>query len=271
MKKFEKTDDTVTSQTDEQPDGPTTEAGSDNRLSSESSDEQQGDQSFSEFDVQNIRDIARLVVHSHSRRQAGRDFIEEAPGLIASRIAKFVPEKSGPAGFDGWTRVVLRNEWIDRLRRVSRSADAMSIALTGHSTDDTYLSPALVDSGIAAVHQTEVHLSWQEAFSDADRAEIESWTATQVIMLLGLSGLWHKLAKHDATESLWSTCLQKCGIAHFPAEALDGVLDRTRRLQIIAEAMGIQPNSAGKQWNRSKALLLRLNFIQLWAPGLEER
>lgn len=180
---------------------------------------------------------------SRSRKQACLDLVAESEGIIVQRLREG-KYRTGKV-FVPWCFRVLRNESIDRFRRLQTDA-------LGHGGPQAS-EPAYVESE-TAVDQNDLLTA---PFSPADMTKIEEMNeAANRLIALCEPQLWRKVADNDPTKwGLWVA--RSGGTLPFPPSGFVGLATQNLRAECLAKALGLTTDAVKKRWFRDCLPVLR--------------
>lgn len=210
--------------------------------------------------VETVRRIAAEVARGGTRTQRD-DFLADAVAEVCGPRAKARPriDLFDPVlgAFEPWVAVTLRNLWRSRVRPGRRRPTAIDPQAVSR-----YATPVIPWGRIVD------HLG--TPFTPPDRIRIDGWPACVRVELLSVSGLHVKLACGGAAGE-WDDYLDVAEPSYgrplarpFPpaeAESAD-CPEPGDRIRLIADALGIRPNTLSQRWKRKQPLLESLDFIR---------
>ncbi len=175
------------------------------------------------------------------------DAIEDAPGDIWAVIDRY------PAGgdFEAWCYSVLRNRWLETVRRDDRRQ-----ARERHPRD-LEVTDATVRKAI------EHAIDATEGFRDADVAVIAGWPHRDRLVLLCLAGLWQKVPGRQ-----WKTWVAEHREQYgnpddpFPPEVLAACEQIAARNAVLAVALNLRRNTLSVLLYRGKHRLADLQYVR---------
>jgi RNA polymerase sigma factor (sigma-70 family) len=193
-----------------------------------------------------IRRVARRVATRFAGPYAA-DLSDEAAGKVWPALKGF---QSG-ASFEAWCYGVLRNYMVDRLRQEQRERAARA-----------RLPP--VDRAPDLQQALERALDRQGRLPEADLATLRAWPLRQRLALLGLTGLWEKVAGEE-----WEAWVGEYR-AHsegdlpdpFPPEHLRQADDVAQRNAILSGALQVPRNTLSVWLFRYKQRLRDLHYVR---------
>lgn len=197
--------------------------------------------------VPTIETVARRV----SCRFGGQwrnDVIADAAGDVWAAITSFPANGS----FEPWCYTVLRNRWLDSVRREQGQQRIAARTATAPRTEPVLRSAV------------ERALDAQEDFGPEDLRQIADWTPRERLVLLSLSGLWRKvphpewarwIAEHRA-------CFGLPDPVSFPPDALSDCDTLRKRNEVLAGALRLKRNTLSVLLYRGKERLRALRYVR---------
>jgi RNA polymerase sigma factor (sigma-70 family) len=198
-----------------------------------------------------IQKIAYRVVNRLSGHQLKSDFVEQAPTYVWERIAQFDAKRG--SRFEAWCATVLCNRLRDWMRRRTAKREVA----TGSDPETLTLIEEVADhSDWAGLLQRA--LDREEAFSESDLARVRTWPLRTRLVVLAVSDLWRKVPAPE-----WETWVEKAGLkAPFPPQVVVNADSVSDRVNVLAECLGMKPNTLSQQWHRGKDRLRDLDYIR---------
>jgi len=214
--------------------------------------------------------VATEVARGGTRTQRD-DFVADAVSEVFGPRAKARPRvelyDSSVGPFEPWVATTLRNLWRSRLR----PGRQRSAAIDPHVVT-RYATPAIPWGRIVD------HLG--TPYSAPDLARIDGFQPCVRVELLSVSGLYVKLAFAesagrwdeylDETEPIYNRPIAR----PFPPAETDSAdcPEPGDRIRLIADALGIRPNTLSQRWKRKHHLLETLDFLrELRAAAIDRR
>lgn len=198
-----------------------------------------------------IQKIAYRVVNRLSGHQLKSDFVEQAPTYVWERIAQFDAKRG--SRFEAWCATVLCNRLRDWMRRRTAKREVA----TGSDPETLTLIEEVADhSDWAGLLQCA--LDREEAFSESDLARVRTWPLRTRLVVLAVSDLWRKVPAPE-----WETWVDEASLdAPFPPQVVVNADSVSDRVNVLAECLGMKPNTLSQQWHRGKDRLRDLDYIR---------